>query len=77
MVRKTRIRKDSKEVVTRRYVRTKWQPLPGKAVEARIGKKEARTVYKVEVIDETDKGHMVCMDTNTGAARTIDQSVTS
>ena len=53
-------------------MRTKWQPLPSKAVEAQIGKKEARTVYKVEVINEADKGPMVYVDTNTGAAMKID-----
>jgi len=53
-------------------LRTKWQPLPGKAVEAQIGKKEGRTVYEVEVIDETDMGPMVYVDTNTGAAMKID-----
>ena len=72
MVRTTRIRKDSKEGVTRRYVRTKRQPLPGKAIEAQIGKKEGRTVYKVDIIRETDKGPMVYVDTNTGAAMKID-----
>ena len=46
--------------------------MPVKAIDAQIGRKEGRTVYKVEVIDETSKGPMVYVDTNTGAAMKID-----
>ncbi|BCA55704.1 exported protein of unknown function [Nitrospira sp. KM1] len=39
--------------------------MPGKAVEAQIGREEGRTVYKVEIIDNGDKTRMVYVDAQT------------
>lgn len=39
--------------------------VPGKAVEAQLGKDEGRTVYKVEIIDSADKTRTVYVDAQT------------
>lgn len=39
--------------------------MPGKAVEAQLGKDEGRTVYKVEIIDNADKTRKVYVDAET------------
>ncbi|MGQ0810585.1 MAG: PepSY domain-containing protein [Nitrospiraceae bacterium] len=36
--------------------------VPGKAVEAEIGKNDGRTVYKVEIIDKNNKTQHVYVD---------------
>jgi uncharacterized membrane protein YkoI len=42
--------------------------VPGKAVEAQLGKEEGRTVYEVEIIDAAKKTHTVYVDAQTGKA---------
>ncbi len=39
--------------------------MPGKTVEAQLGKDEGRTVYKVEIIDNADKTRKVYVDAQT------------
>jgi uncharacterized membrane protein YkoI len=39
--------------------------VPGKAVEAELDKQEGRTVYKVEIIDNTNKTKKVYVDAQT------------
>jgi len=41
------------------------EAIPGKAVEAELGKDEGRTVYKVEIIDNADKTRTVYVDAQT------------
>jgi uncharacterized membrane protein YkoI len=36
--------------------------VPGKAIEAEIGKEEGRIVYKVEIVDKHDKTQKVYVD---------------
>lgn len=43
--------------------------IPGRAVEADLGKEDGRTVWKVEVIDATNKSRTVYIDAQTGEAR--------
>jgi uncharacterized membrane protein YkoI len=43
--------------------------VPGKAVEADIGKEDGRTVYKVEIIDTNNKTQKVYVDTVNGQAK--------
>lgn len=43
--------------------------IPGRAVEADLGKEDGRTVWKVEVIDATNKSRTVYVDAQTGEAR--------
>jgi hypothetical protein len=48
-------------------VKTAVKALPGKAVEAQIGKEDGRTVYEVEIIDSNKKTRTVYVDAQTGA----------
>ncbi len=43
--------------------------VPGKAVEAEIGKENDRTVYEVEIIDKANKSQKVYVDAQTGQAK--------
>lgn len=43
--------------------------IPGRAVEADLGKEDGRTVWKVEVIDATNNSRTVYVDAQTGEAR--------
>jgi len=43
--------------------------VPGKAVEADIGKEDGRTVYKVEIIDTNNKTQKVYVDAVNGQAK--------
>lgn len=43
--------------------------MPGKAVEAEIGKEEGRTVYKVEIVDSNNKTQKVYVDAQTMQTR--------
>jgi Predicted membrane protein len=50
-------------------VRHAVKAVPGKAVEAEIGKEDGRTVYEVEIIDASKKTHKVYVDAETGKAK--------
>ena len=43
--------------------------VPGKAVEAEIGKEDGRTVYEVEIIDMNKKTQKVYVDAETGKTK--------
>lgn len=43
--------------------------VPGKAVEAEIGKQDGRTVYEVEIIDSNNKEQKVYVDAQSGQAK--------
>lgn len=43
--------------------------VPGKAVEAEIGKEDGRTVYEVEIIDSNNKTQKVYVDAQSGQAK--------
>ncbi len=40
--------------------------VPGKAVEAEIGKEDGRTVYEVEIVDHNNKTQKVYVDAQNG-----------
>lgn len=40
--------------------------VPGKAIEAEIGKDEGRTVYEIEIIDSSNKTQKVYVDAQNG-----------
>lgn len=50
-------------------VRHAVKAVPGKAVEAEIGKEDGRTVYEVEIVDASKKTHKVYVDAETGTAK--------
>jgi hypothetical protein len=42
--------------------------VPGRAVKASLGEREGRTVWKIEIIDATNKSQIVYIDAKTGEA---------
>ena len=50
-------------------VRNAVKAVPGKAVEAEIGKEDGRTVFEVEIIDANKKTQKVYVDAQTGQAK--------
>jgi uncharacterized membrane protein YkoI len=50
-------------------VRHALKAVPGKAVEAEIGKEDGRTVYEVEIIDSNNKTQKVYVDAQSGQAK--------
>ena len=43
--------------------------VPGKAVEAEIGKEDGRTVYEVEIVDSNKKTQKVYVDAQSGQTK--------
>lgn len=43
--------------------------VPGKAVEAEIGKEDGRTVYEIEIVDANNKTQKVYVDAQSGQAK--------
>jgi uncharacterized membrane protein YkoI len=43
--------------------------VPGKAVEAEIGKEDGRTVYEIEIVDVNNKTQKVYVDAQSGQAK--------
>ena len=43
--------------------------VPGKAVEAEIGKEDGKTCYEIEIVDRNNKTQKVYVDANTGQAK--------
>lgn len=43
--------------------------VPGKAVEAEIGKEDGRTVYEIEIVDLNNKTQKVYVDAQSGQAK--------
>ncbi|GAB1721912.1 MAG: peptidase M4 [Nitrospira sp. CR1.1] len=50
-------------------VRHALKAVPGRAVEAEIGKEDGRTVYEVEIIDSNNKTQKVYVDAQSGQAK--------
>lgn len=50
-------------------VRHALKSVPGKAVEAEIGKEDGRTVYEVEIIDVNNKTQKVYVDAQNGQTK--------
>ena len=50
-------------------VRHALKAVPGKAVEAEIGKEDGRTVYEIEIVDSNNKTQKVYVDAQTGQAK--------
>ncbi|MGZ8383162.1 MAG: PepSY domain-containing protein [Nitrospira sp.] len=50
-------------------VRNALKSVPGRAVEAEIGKEDGRTVYEVEIIDSSDKTQKVYVDAQSGQTK--------
>ncbi len=50
-------------------VRHALKAVPGKAVEAEIGKEDGRTVYEVEIVDANNKTQKVYVDAQSGQTK--------
>ncbi len=50
-------------------VRHALKAVPGKAVEAEIGKEDGRTVYEVEIVDASNKTQKVYVDAQSGQTK--------
>ena len=50
-------------------VKNAVKAVPGKAVEAEMGKEDGRTVYKIEIVDTNNKTQHVYVDAMNGQAR--------
>lgn len=59
----------SAKITLEEAVKHAVKAVPGKAVEADIGKEDGRTVYKVEIIDTNNKTQHVYVDAVTGQAK--------
>jgi uncharacterized membrane protein YkoI len=63
----------SARITLEQAIRTAVQTLPGKAVEAQIGKEDGRTVYEVKIIDSQDKTRTVYVDAQTGQTMKVEK----
>jgi uncharacterized membrane protein YkoI len=54
-------------------VKTAIAAVPGKAVEAQLGKEDGRTVYEIDIIDSSKKERTVYIDAQTGKTLKIDK----
>lgn len=50
-------------------IKSAVKAVPGRAAEADLGKQDGRTVWKVEVIDNSNKSQTVYVDAQTGMAK--------
>ena len=61
----------SSKITMEDAIRSAIKAVPGKAAEADLGKDDGRTVWKIEVIDNTNKSQTVYVDAQTGMAKMI------
>lgn len=54
-------------------IKTAVAAVPGKAVEAQLGKEEGRTVYEIDIIDTNNKERTVYVDAQNGRMLRIEK----
>jgi uncharacterized membrane protein YkoI len=64
---------ESATVTMDQAIKTAIAAVPGKAVEAQLGKEEGRTVYEIDIIDSSKKERTVYIDAQTGKTLKIDK----
>lgn len=65
---------DSAQITMDQAIKTAVAAVPGKAVEAQLGKEDGRTVYEIDIIDSTSrKERTVYIDAQTGKTMKIDK----
>lgn len=57
------------KVTLEEAIRHALQSVPGKAVEAEIGKEDGRIVYEVEIIDQKNQTQKVYVDAQSGQTK--------
>ena len=64
---------ESATITMDQAVKTAVATVPGKAVEAQMGKEDGRTVYEIDIIDSSKKERTVYIDAQTGKTLKIDK----
>jgi uncharacterized membrane protein YkoI len=64
---------ESAAITMDQAVKTAVAAVPGKAVEAQLGKEDGRTVYEIDIIDSSKKERTVYIDAQTGKTMKIDK----
>jgi len=57
---------ESAKIPMEQAIRTATGEVPGKAVEAQLGKEDGKTVYEIDIIDSSKKERTVYIDAQTG-----------
>lgn len=57
---------ESAKIPMEQAIRMATGEVPGKAVEAQIGKEDGKTVYEIDIIDSSKKERTVYIDAQTG-----------
>ena len=64
---------ESAQITMEQAIKTALAAVPGKAVEAQLGKEDGRTVYEIDIIDSTKKERTVYVDAQSGKTMKIDR----
>jgi uncharacterized membrane protein YkoI len=64
---------ESAQITMDQAIKTAVAAVPGKAVEAQLGKEDGRTVYEIDIIDSSKKERTVYVDAQSGKTMKIDR----
>ena len=64
---------ESAQITMDQAIKTAVAAVPGKAVEAQLGKEDGRTVYEIDIIDSSKKERTVYVDAQNGKTMKIDR----
>jgi len=64
---------ESARVSMEQAVKTALSAVPGKAVEAQLGKEDGRVAYEIEIIDSNKKTRTVYVDAQNGKTMKVDK----
>jgi uncharacterized membrane protein YkoI len=64
---------ESAQISMDQAIKTAISAVPGKAVEAQLGKEDGRTVYEIDIIDSNKKERTVYVDAQTGKTMKIEK----
>lgn len=64
---------ESATITMDQAIKTAVAAVPGKAVEAQLGKEDGRTVYEIDIIDASKKERTVYVDAQTGKTMKTDK----
>jgi uncharacterized membrane protein YkoI len=64
---------ESAQITMEQAIKTALAAVPGKAVEAQLGKEDGRTVYEIDIIDSSKKERTVYVDAQSGKTMKIDR----
>jgi uncharacterized membrane protein YkoI len=64
---------DTARISMEQAVRTALSAVPGKAVEAQLGKEDGRVAYEIEIIDSGKKTRTVYVDAQNGKTMKVEK----